>query len=110
MIVRYNPTKRTETMPSNKEMRERKNCELYAYLLTSLDKEVPDEILECIISYDYPLDCVADLFNELKGLDPETFEKVVNNTDSKESRELASWWEIHQEATRLGDEIAQTCL
>jgi len=97
-------------MASNKEMRERKNCELYAYLLTSLDKEVPDEILECIISYDYPLDCVSDLFKELQGLDSVTFEKIVNNKDSKESCELASWWKMHQEATKLGDEIVQTCL
>ena len=97
-------------MSSNKEMRERKNCELYAYLLTSLDKEVPDEILECIISYDYPLDCVSDLFKELKSLDSEVFEKIVNNKDSKESRELASWWKMHQEATKLGDDIVQTCL
>jgi len=97
-------------MPSNKEMRERKNCELYAYLLTSLDKEVPDEIIECIISYDYPLDCVADLFSELKGLDNETFEKIVNDKESTQSCELASWWRTHQEADKLSQELTKTCL
>jgi len=97
-------------MASNKEMRERKNCELYAYLLTSQDKEVPDEILECIISYDYPLDCVADMVKEIKGLDSVMFEKIVNNKESKESCELASWWQISQEADKLSQELKQTCL
>jgi len=95
---------------SNKEMRERKNCELYAYLLTSLDKEVPDAILECIISYDYPLDCVSELYKELQGLDSETFERILNNTEAKEARELASWWKMHQDASQLGNDLTRTCL
>ena len=95
---------------SNKEMRERKNCELYAYVLTALGKEVPDEIIECMVSYDYPLDCVADLFAELKGLDSETFERIVNEKGSTHSRELASWWTMHQEADKLSQELTKTCL
>jgi len=87
--------------PSNKEMRLRKNCELYAYLLTSQCKDVPEEIQECADSYDYLLNCVAEISQELEGLDSDTFDRIVNNTESLESRELAYWWEMQQEADRL---------
>ena len=98
--------------PSNKELRLRKNCQLYVYLLVSQSKEVPEEIQECADSYDYDflVDCVTLLSDEIEGLDSETFEKIVNNTESKEARELAYWWEMHQEANRLREEIVQTCL
>jgi len=100
------------TNPSNKELRLRKNCQLYTYLLVTLGKDVPEEIQECADSYDYDflVDCVAQLSDELKGLDSDTFEKIMNNTESNEARELAYWWKMHQEANRVGEEIVQTCL
>lgn len=98
--------------PSNKELRLRKNCQLYVYVLVSQGKEVPEEIQECAHSYDYDflVDCVKQLSDEIEGLDSDTFEKIVNNKESNEARELAYWWEMHQAANRLGDEIAKTCL
>jgi hypothetical protein len=98
--------------PTNKELRLRKNCQLYVYLLVSQGKEVPEEIQECADSYDYDflVDCVAQLSDELEGLDSDTFEKIVNNTESNEARELAYWWKMHQEANRVGEKIVQTCL
>jgi len=98
--------------PSNKEIQLRKNCQLYVYLLVSQGKEVPEEIQECADSYDYDylVDCVAELSDELESLDSDTFEKIVNNTESNEARELAYWREMHQVATRLGDKIVKTCL
>ena len=98
--------------PSNKELRLRKNCELYVYLLVSQGKEVPEEIQECADSYNYDffVDCVAQLSAEIEGLDSATFDRIVNNKESRESRELAYWWEMHQAANKLGDEIVKTCL
>jgi hypothetical protein len=98
--------------PPNKKMQRQKNCQLYTYLLLSQEKEVPDLILECAHTYDcdYPVDCVRELTEEIKGLDSETFERIVNNKESKEARELAHWWEMHQEAERLHKDIAQTYL
>jgi len=98
--------------PTNKELRLRKNCQLYVYLLVSQGKEVAEEIQECADSYDYDflVDCVAQLSDELEGLDSDTFEKIVNNTESNEARELAYWWKMHQEANKIGEEIVQTCL
>lgn len=87
--------------PSNKEMQLRKNCELYAYLLTSLGKEIPEEIEECLESYDYVSNCVAELYKELQGLDSQTFDKIVNDKEKLESRELSYWWQMQQEADRL---------
>lgn len=98
--------------PSNKEMQRQKNCQLYAYLLLSQNKEVPDHILECAHAYDcdYPVECAAELAEEIKGLDSDTFEKIVNDPHFKEAKELAHWWEMHQEADRVRHQIRKTCL
>lgn len=98
--------------PSNKELRLRKNCQLYTYLLVLQGKEVPEEIQECANSYDFDflVDCVTALSNELEGLDSDTFEKIVNNTESNRARELSYWWKMHQEANSIREEIVQTCL
>ena len=82
--------------PSNKELRLRRNCQLYAYVLVTQGKEVPEEIQECSVSYDYLVDCVADLAQELKDLDSDTFDKIVNNTQSQRARDLSHWWEMYQ--------------
>lgn len=87
--------------PSNKEMQLCKNCQLYAYLLTSQGKEVPEEIQDCANSYEYVLNCVSELLAELKSLKSEVFDEIVNNKERLESRELAYWWEMQLEADRL---------
>ena len=87
--------------PTNKEMQLRKNCELYAYVLKSLGKEVPEEIEDCLASYEYVTNCVSELFLEIQNLKDEEFERLVNNKNILESRELAYWWEMRQEADRL---------
>lgn len=98
--------------PSNKELRLRRNCQLYVYLLVSQGKEVPEAIQECANSYDYDflVDCVAQLSAEIESLDNDTFERIMNNKESDKARELAYWWEMHQAANKLGDAIAKTCL
>ena len=98
--------------PSNKELQLRKNCQLYVYVLVTQGKEVPEEIQECADSYDYDflVDCVTQLSDEIEGLDSHTFDSIVNNKESNEARELAYWWEMHQVANKLGDEIVKTCL
>lgn len=82
--------------PNNREVQARKTCELYAYVLISQDKEVPDAILECASSYDYPVECVSELARELQSLDSATFERIVNNPFSQEARDLARWWDMYQ--------------
>lgn len=98
--------------PSNKEIQLRKNCQLYAYLLNAQGKEVPEVIQECADSedFDYPVECAEELYEELKSLDSETFDKIINNSQSIEARYLAHWFEMQQEADRLKKDIVQTCL
>jgi len=96
--------------PSNKEMQLCKNCQLYAYLLVSQGKEVPEEIQDCIDSYDYVVNCVTELFEELQGLDSDTFDRIVNNKELLKSRELSYWWEMQKEANRLHDSLGSTCI
>ncbi len=91
----------------NKELQLRKTCKLYAYVLEAQGKEVPESILECRDSdgseeYDCIVNCVANLYQEVKSFDSETFERIVNDTQSPEARELAHWWEMYQLYTPIG--------
>ena len=92
----------------NKAMQQKKSCELYAYVLTEQNKDVPDDILECIISDDYLVDCALQLANEIQGMDSETFKRLVYGNESTLSRDLANWWTMYQESEKLYKEIIQT--
>ena len=85
--------------PTNREIQLQKTCELYAYVLEAQGKEVAYAIDECANSYDYPVDCVAQLAQELQGLDEATFEKIVNNTELQSARDLSNWWKMYQSYT-----------
>ena len=84
--------------PSNREIQLRRSCQLYVYVLSSLDKEIPENIQECADSdkYDSLVDCVKELSEELKNFDSDTFERIVNNKQSIEAQQLAQWWEMYQ--------------
>ena len=92
--------------PSNKEMQLQKNCQLYAYALISQGKEVPEEIQDCIDDYEYVINCSEDLYKELQGLDTDTFERIVNNKELLESRELSYWLEMYKEYNRIQRELS----
>ena len=81
---------------SNREIQLRKTCQLYAYVLELLGKEVEYALQECADSYDYPIDCVKDLYTTLKDLDSETFERIVHNKSAPEAHDLANWWKMYQ--------------
>lgn len=87
--------------PSNKEMQQLHTCRLYSYVLAQQGKEVPEEIQDCAISYDYLLDCSADLAREIEGLDSEAFERIMHNPQSKYAKDVSNWWDMYQEADRL---------
>ena len=87
-------------IPTNKEMQQLQTCQLYAYVLRFQNKEVCDEVQSCANSYDYLIDCVEKLYNELQSLNKEMFEQIVHN-DSVESNNLARWYQMHQESQEL---------
>lgn len=80
---------------SNREIQQRKTCQLYAYVLELSGKEVPFHIEECAGSYEYPVECTKELAEMLKSFDSDAFEKIVNK-DSDIARDLAQWWEMYQ--------------
>lgn len=82
--------------PTNQEMQLQKTCQLYAYLLALQAKNVPEEIQECSVSYEHLVDCVSDLAQELKDLDSDTFDRIVNNKESQRARDLSHWWDMYQ--------------
>jgi hypothetical protein len=43
-------------------------------------------------------------------MNSDTFDRLVKNTQSKEARDLANWWDMHQEAERLSKALYKTCL
>ena len=96
--------------PSNKEMQLCRNCQLYAYVLESQGKEIPEEIQDCIDSYDYVINCASELAKEIKGLDSDAFERIVKNPQLQKARELDYWWEMQQEADRLHGTLGITCI
>lgn len=81
---------------TNREVQLRKTCQLYAYVLSAQGLEVPEAIQECADTYDYPVDCVKELYQSLKSLDPKTFDKIVSDPQSAQARDLANWWEMYQ--------------
>ncbi|MDQ7042518.1 MAG: hypothetical protein Q9M34_03200 [Sulfurimonas sp.] len=81
---------------SNREIQLRKTCQLYAYVLRAQGKEVEYSLQECADSYDYPIDCVKELYSTLKGLDKKTFDEIVHNSQAPEAQDLANWWEMYQ--------------
>ena len=87
--------------PTNKEIQQRKTCQLYVYVLIALGKEVPYDIHECADDYDYIVECSGRLAQTLKELESETFDTLVNDSGSPQARELANWWEMYKEADKL---------
>lgn len=87
--------------PSNKEMQLSKNCQLYAYLLQKLNKEVPETIQDCADDYEYTINCTQEFSREIDGLSSEEFEAIINDKESREAAEIRYWIDMRQEADRL---------
>lgn len=86
---------------SNREIQLSKTCQLYTYVLTAQDKEVPQHIQECAEynpsdEYDCLVDCQKELSVEVKSFNSDTFERIVDNKESIEAQKLSQWWEMYQ--------------
>lgn len=89
-------------MPAyNRDMQQRKTCQLYVYLLTVLGKEVPYTVEECANSYEDLIDCSMELAKELEALKSEEYERLITAEDSTIGNDLALWWEMYQEMDSL---------
>lgn len=70
------------------------------YVLMRTGQHVSQELQETAQDIYAKRDYVATLCDVLKRLNSKEFDDVVYNARSKKSRDLADWWEEHQEADR----------
>lgn len=98
------PCNSDHMQPTKKEEYRQKTCHLYAYALTTLGREVPEEVVRGAGSVYTSHDPTAALCELLQGLSDDGLERVVYNAHSADSRRLADWWEAHQEADRIREE------
>ena len=83
---------------SNREIQQRKNCQLYRYVLQIQNKEIPFHIEECADYNEYNclLDCSKELIQEIKNFDDATHERIINNQESEDAKDLSQWWEMYK--------------
>jgi hypothetical protein len=92
--------------PTRLEVESRKTAENIKYLLTELKLEVPSLIENatgCYGDRHIADTMVSTLCKLCKGLTKDEMDKIVYGR-TKEARQLADWWEEHQEADRLREE------
>lgn len=79
----------------------RKTAQLIIYIQNQLDKPIVpwiiDQASDVYASRD---DLIPMLCALIASLNDNDFDRIVYNARSKESRELANWWEEHQEADK----------
>ena len=87
--------------PTAREKELSRAARLYVYALKALGREVPADVLRESQEMYCRRDFVAQLCELISSLDESTIEKVVYNARDKMARDLADWWESHQEADAL---------
>ncbi len=65
------------------------------FLMRELDMETPLRLMNCGLDV-----ATAELCELLHGLSEEDMARIVYDGRRKESRDLANWWEQHQEVDR----------
>lgn len=98
--------------PTDKEKQLQHVAQLYKWLLEQLGEPVPSAVLATARNIYATGDFVSKLCKLLTHMQksiPATFTSIVYNPYDKTSRELATWWEEHQEADqkRIQSEAAE---
>lgn len=86
--------------PNKKERLLQETAILLGYVLEETGQPVPRSVHAAAKDIYCKTDLVPDLCAAIKSMDEETFRRVVYNPYSKESRQLADWWETHEAADR----------
>lgn len=86
--------------PTQKERLLRETAQLYAYALTEAGERVPDRVTRAANNTYCTDDFVSHLCEFITRMDADTRHRIVYNAHEKQSRQLADWWERHQEADR----------
>ena len=87
--------------PTRREEELRRAARLYMYILQETNKPIPHALKKAAQDIYCQDDYIPDLCKVLTELDSEALDKIVYNPKNRTSRDLADWWEDHQEADRL---------
>src|SRR5688500_5664064 len=87
------------------EVSSREAAQHLVYLLTALGQPVPDKIKETADNYygnSGQLEALVIMLCAMLGaLSEEKINELVYNGRKREARELADWWDKHQEADKV---------
>jgi len=87
--------------PNRKELEHRRAGVLLVYVMLQLGQTAEQWMIdEAKNLYARSERTIPALCAALKGMDDDTFERIVYSPRNKTSRDLANWWEDHQEADR----------
>lgn len=87
--------------PNNRERELKRAAGLLAYTYTQIGKPVPDWVAyEARNEYASRGESITDLCATLRTLTPDQTAAIVYNAHNATARDLANWWEEHQEEDR----------
>lgn len=90
--------------PNQAEADSKHTCQLLRYVFTELKRPVPDWVAKAAQEYYgnpiYLDEAVVLLCATISKMTQAQGDRIVYNARSKQSRELADWWEEHQAADR----------
>lgn len=89
--------------PTGKEKQLRRVAQMYDWLLKQLEEDVPSKVHATATNQYASDDYTADLCARLTELEEQEFVnrfQTIMYAPNKMARELATWWEEHQEADR----------
>lgn len=97
--------------PTGRELEFRRVANLLMYVRSQLNRGISGDLIRTSENAYADLDFTAELCEEMSKLKkhPDLFDKIVYNARDFMSRELATWWEMHQkaDAERMQREEAQ---
>ncbi len=87
--------------PTNREAELQRAAKLLVYVYEKLNLEVPSYVKKASKDVYCKDDrSVSRLCSILDAMPPDTLDRIVYNAKNKTSRDLADWWEEHQQADR----------
>lgn len=86
--------------PTRREEELQRAARLYMFLLEQTGEKVPAKLSKTAFDIYASTDYVPQLCAAIRALDPTQLNAIVYDGRNKQSRELADWWDEHQEADR----------
>jgi hypothetical protein len=96
--------------PSGQELESQRVCQLLIYLYDKLSGDPPSWVIEAADDYYGNINRLDEatkmLCEFIRSLTKDEVEKYIYDAHNKQARDLASWWERHQEwdARRVAEE------